>query len=61
MRNFLRKTLLASVFIALLLLLGACAENAANGSSDAKDNPASDYPSGPITVVVQQGQVEIQT
>ncbi|MDO6450399.1 tripartite tricarboxylate transporter substrate binding protein [Oceanobacillus profundus] len=55
MRNFLRKTLLGSVFIALLVLLGACAENAANGSSDAKDDPASDYPSGPITVVVPAG------
>lgn len=55
MKNYLRKVLFGSVFIALLLLLGACGDKEANGSSDTKDDPASDYPSGPITVVVPAG------
>ena len=54
MKNLLRKSLFGSVLVASLVFLGACGGDTANETT-AEEDPASDYPSGPITVVVPAG------
>lgn len=53
MKNVLRKTLVGSILATSLMVLGACGDDANEGAS--ANDPAADYPSGPITVVVPAG------
>lgn len=53
MKNVLRKTLFGSVLATSLVVLGACGEEASDDAS--ANDPAADYPSGPVTVVVPAG------
>ena len=53
MKNIFRKTLFGSILATSLLLLGACGDEASKEAN--ANDPAADYPSGPITVVVPSG------
>jgi len=55
MNKFLRKTLFGSALVAALVIMGACSEETVTTSTTAEEDPAANYPSGPITVVVPAG------
>ncbi|WP_223636637.1 tripartite tricarboxylate transporter substrate binding protein [Planococcus sp. 4-30] len=55
MKSVLKKTLFGSVLATSILFLGACGGDGASEDANAGNDPAADYPSGPITVVVPAG------
>lgn len=58
MKISLRKNLFGTLIVSAALVLGACGGDEAetdNSASAGEDDPAADYPSGPITVVVPAG------
>lgn len=53
MKNVLKKSIFGSVLLSSMLFLGACGDDT-NGTTSG-DDPAANYPSGPISVVVPAG------
>ncbi|QHJ70113.1 tripartite tricarboxylate transporter substrate binding protein [Planococcus halotolerans] len=55
MKNSLRKSIFGSILLTSVLFLGACGDEGSSGETSGAEDPAADYPSGPITVVVPAG------
>lgn len=55
MKISLRKNLFGTLILSSALLLGACGSSEADTAAPGEEDPAADYPSGPITVVVPAG------